>query len=130
MTDAHLAAITGTLDLDAKSITALAAGDFDGLTSLTGLDLNDNDLSTLPSGVFDDLTALANLRLDDNSLSTLPADVFEELTSLSYLNLAGNSGAPFSPTADAVPDDGTVPVAGGTVTLAAAAAMAGRGARM
>ena len=35
VTDAHLAAITGTLDLSAEGITALAAGDFDGLTALT-----------------------------------------------------------------------------------------------
>ena len=39
VTDAHLAAITGTLNLSFKGITALAAGDFDGLTALTSLDL-------------------------------------------------------------------------------------------
>ena len=48
VTDAHLAAITGTLDLRSKGITALAAGDFDGL-ALTGLDLlNNRQLTTLP----------------------------------------------------------------------------------
>ena len=141
VTDADLAAITGTLNLGNKGITALAAGDFDGLTALTTLllnsnqlstlpagvfeeltalttlNLNGNDLTTLPAGVFDELTALEYLDLGGNSLSTLPAGVFEELTALTELNLQGNPGAPFSPTADALPDDGTVPVAGGTVML-------------
>ena len=189
VTAAHLAAITDTLRLDRKNITALAAGDFDGLTALTELWLDDNSLTTLPAGVFDELTALTSLYLDDNSLdtlpagvfdeltklttlnlgqnslttlsadvfdgltaltrlalydnslttlpadvfgnntaltwlwlndnslTTLPAGVFEDLTALTWLNLDGNPGAPFSPTADALPDDGTVPVAGGTVTL-------------
>ena len=43
--------------------------------------------------------------------------MFEELTALTTLRLHGNPGAPFSPTADALPDDGTVLPAGGTVTL-------------
>ena len=117
VTDAHLAAITGTLSLRSAAITALAAGDFDGLTALTWLRLNGNSLSTLPAGVFDELTALTTLYLGNNSLSTLPAGVFDELTALTTLGLQGNPGAPFAPTADALPDDGTVPVAGGTVTL-------------
>ena len=130
-----------SLRLQNNQLTTLPAGVFDGLTSLTGLDLNDNDLTTLPAGVFDGLTALTQLLLGNNSLTTLPAgvfdgltsltflwlftnslttlpdDVFEELTALTELNLLENPGAPFSPTADALPDDGTVPVAGGTVTL-------------
>ena len=64
VTDAHLAAITGTLNLGNKGITALAAGDFDGLTALTTLLLNSNQLSTLPAGVFEELTALTTLRGD------------------------------------------------------------------
>ena len=86
---------------------------FDELTALTQLGLNDNSLTTLPAGVFDELTALRVLYLNDNSLTTLPDDVFEELTALTLLWLYGNSGAPFSPTADALPDDGTVLDAGG-----------------
>ena len=93
VTDAHLAAITGTLNLSGKRITALAAGDFDGLTALTVLGLSRNLLPTLPTGVFDELTALTTLVL------------------------GSNPGAPFSPTAVALPDDGTVSRAGGTVTL-------------
>ena len=50
VTDAHLAAITGNLNLDAKGITALAAGDFDGLTALTVLGLGDNSLTRCPPG--------------------------------------------------------------------------------
>ena len=94
VTDAHLAAITDTLDLANDGITALAAGDFDGLTALTNLWLHYN-----------------------NSLSTLPAGVFDELTALTTLRLEGNLGAPFSPTANALPDDGEVLDAGGDVTL-------------
>ena len=117
VTDAQLAAITGTLDLRSDGITTLAAGDFDGLTALTTLRLRGNSLSTLPAGVFDELTALTTLDLRNNSLSTLPAGVFDKLTALTTLRLEGNLGAPFSPEADALPDDGTVPVAGGDVTL-------------
>ena len=57
VTTANLAAITGTLDLASKSIAALAAGDFVGLTSVTTLNLSSNDLTGLPAGVFDPLTA-------------------------------------------------------------------------
>ena len=63
VTDAHLAGITGTLGLDSQGITALAAGDFDGLTELTVLSLSSNSLTTLPAGVFDELTALTTLYL-------------------------------------------------------------------
>ena len=44
--------------------------------------------------------------------------MFDGLTSLTdRLDLAGNPGAPFAPAAVALPDDGTVPSAGGTVML-------------
>ena len=166
VTGTHLAAITGSLLLNSESITALAAGDFAGLTALTNLYLNNNELTALPSGVFAGLTALRNLTLHDNVLIALPADVFEPLTSLTSLYLhhndlatlpAGvfdaltaltdlqlhsndlttlpadvfepltaltnrlylddNPGAPFAPVAVALPDDGTVSSAGGTVML-------------
>ena len=87
VTDAHLAAITGTLNL----FTALAAGDFDGLTALEDLDLDGNSLASLPAGVFDGLTALTRLQLQHNSLTTLPAGVFDELTALEDLRLDRNS---------------------------------------
>ena len=112
----ELTALT-TLRLYNNSLATLPAGVFDELTALTNLRLDNNSLSTLPAGVFDELTALTNLRLHNNSLSTLPAGVFEELTALTTLRLNDNLGAPFSPTADALPDDGTVVDAGGDVTL-------------
>ena len=117
VTDAHLAAITGTLSLGSGITTALATEDFAGLTALTTLHLNGNGLTTLPAGVFDDLIALRLLSLQDNALTTLPDGVFEPLTALIFGSLSGNPGAPFAPEADALPDDGTVPIAGGTVTL-------------
>ena len=43
--------------------------------------------------------------------------MFDGLTALTTLYLSDNPGAPFAPTADALPDDGTVSNAGGTVTL-------------
>ena len=90
VTNAHLAVITGSLPLNSESITALAAGDFAGLTSLTRLNLDYNQLTALPSGVFDELISLTDLRLVDNELATLPAGVFDELTSLTYLYLREN----------------------------------------
>ena len=141
VTTADLAAITGPLDLSGQNITALAAGDFAGLTGLIELYLNNNKLTTLRGDVFAGLPALTQLQLNNNELETLPKDVFsglpvlkvltlydneleklpdgvfETLTALAYLGLYGNPGAPFAPTAVALPDAGTVPVAGGTVTL-------------
>ena len=106
------------LDLSYNDISALAAGVFDDLTALTTLSLYANPLlTTLPAGAFDELTALETLWLYANALSTLPAGVFEPLTVLTQLWLQGNPGAPFAPTAVALPDDGTVPSAGGTVAL-------------
>ena len=90
VTDTHLAAITGDLGLSNKSITALAAGDFAGLTKLTGLTLQGNKLTTLPAGVFAGLTKLARLTLEDNKLTTLPDGVFAGLTKLTDLWLQGN----------------------------------------
>ena len=77
VTATQLAAITGLLDLRAKNITALAAGDFDGLILLTKLDLSANDLTELPDDVFDGLTALTFLDLHENALTELPDDVFD-----------------------------------------------------
>ncbi len=117
VTDAHLAAITGSLPLGNGITTALATEDFAGLTALTILYLNGTGLTTLPDNVFDDLIALQILSLQDNELTALPDGVFEPLTALIFGSLSGNPGAPFAPEVDALPDDGTVPIAGGTVTL-------------
>ena len=141
VTDADLAAITGPLNLSGQNISVPAAGDFAGLTALTQLQLNNNGMETLPKDVFAGLTALEVLYLNNNELETLPEDVFVgltrlkvltlyyneltslpdgvfgPLTSLNFLYLGDNPRAPFAPTAVALPDAGTVLVAGGTVTL-------------
>ena len=90
VTAPHLAAITGTLILNNENITALAAGDFDGLTGLSHLFLAFNALATLGEGVFDGLTSLSHLYLQGNQLTTLPDDVFDGLTLLEQLYLNEN----------------------------------------
>ncbi len=90
VTLAHLAGITGNLDVSSSGLASLQAGDFAGLTGLTGLFLYDNSLTELPAGVFDQLTALTSLRLHTNSLTALPAGLFDELTALEALTLSGN----------------------------------------
>ena len=89
VTDARLANITGTLELDGRSIDTLAAGDFAGLTALTTLNLGSNDLTTLPDDVFEPLTALTGLYLNSNELRTLDAGVFAGLP-LQDLRLSSN----------------------------------------
>ena len=91
VTNAHLAAITGELDLGAQSISVLAAGDFAGLTALTSLSVESNFLTALPAGVFDELTALEELTLAYNALAALPAGVFDELTALRELDVGNNA---------------------------------------
>ena len=75
VTEAHLGTIT-SLDLSSTSITALKAGDFDGLIALTTLNLSLNQLSALPAGIFDNLNALTTLSIVGNQLSALPAGIF------------------------------------------------------
>ena len=105
------------LYLSNNALPTLPAGVFAGLTSLGQLNLDYNALTTLPDAVFAGLTSLELLYLNNNDLSTLPDGVFAGLTSLTDLYLHGNPGAPFAPTAVALPDDGTVSDGGGTVTL-------------
>ena len=91
VTAAHLAAITGTLNLSFKSIVSLSDGDFDGLTALGSIDFQYNpDLTSLPSGIFDGLTALRKIDLDACGLTSLPSGVFDGLTSLQELILYSN----------------------------------------
>ena len=90
VTAAHLALIT-SLNLSNQSITALKAGDFDGLSSLTSLSLARNTLSSLPADIFPGLSSLNSLDLGSNELSNLPTDVFSGLSSMSRLNLSHNS---------------------------------------
>ena len=143
VTSAHLSTVgpPDSLSLNNMYITTLAAGDFDGLTSLVTLNLFENQLTSLPSGIFNDLTSLQLLylnknaltalpdgvfnnlinlvamKLQHNELTALPDRVFEPLRNLRRLQLHSNPGADFSPTAVAQPDNGTVPDTGGMVTL-------------
>ncbi|MXW21178.1 MAG: leucine-rich repeat protein [Gammaproteobacteria bacterium] len=89
ITDANLAQIT-SLSIRNKGISALKAGDFEGLTGLHSLTLEGNRLTTLPEGVFDGLSNLKELRLNENRLTELPKGVFEGLTILENLNLEDN----------------------------------------
>ncbi len=90
ITDTDLAGVTGALALNGKSIAALKAGDFDGLTGLSKLELHYNSLNSLPAGIFDELNSLGELNLYDNDLSSLPENVFDRLTGLTNLNLGRN----------------------------------------
>ena len=90
VTTSDLAAISGTLWLDARGITALAEEDFAGLEGVTSLVLSDNALARLPAGVFDGLTSLTTLWLDGNALTTLPDEVFDRLIFLDALHLYDN----------------------------------------
>ena len=90
VTDAHLAAITGSLDLRRSGIGSLKAGDFADLTHLETLKLSRNRLRTLPAGIFAGLVNLKDLDLWFNELETLPSGVFSGLTSLQDLDLEEN----------------------------------------
>ena len=97
----HLKAITGRLDVSDQvsthgRMTALAPGDFSGLSAVTALDLDNHALRVFPSGIFDELTALTELSMAynqtqaSNSLMTLPSGLFDALTSLTTLHLEQN----------------------------------------
>ena len=90
VTNEQLAAITGSLDLARASVDTLAAGDFDGLTSLTHLYLENNRLAALPAGVFNDLNSLVVLSLHINNLTQLPSGIFAGLSTLVELNMEQN----------------------------------------
>ena len=89
VTAEHLSLITN-LNLSDQNITALKAGDFDGLSSLNSLALYKNTLSSLPADIFSGLSALSRLDLGSNKLNGLPADIFSELSSLNWLSLSFN----------------------------------------
>ena len=92
VTDTHLAAITGSLNLYNVGLADLTAGDFAGLTGLVHLFMTDNpDLTELPAGLFDGLSSLQTLTLNDNGLSSLQGNAFAKLDSLTYLELEGNA---------------------------------------
>ena len=85
VTAAHLATISD-LDLTSKSITALKAGDFDGLTSLNVLHLDSNSISDISP--LSGLTSLTGLNLGYNSVSDISA--LSGMTKLKILALHNN----------------------------------------
>ena len=94
VTAAHLAAITGDsrgdLDLSSLGITALKAGDFAGVTGVTGLILNDNSLTSWPVGVFEGLDSVRFVSVRDNPLRSLTAGLFNGLDSLRNVDVGYN----------------------------------------
>ena len=94
VTETHLATIT-SLNLRAKSISALKSGDFSGLTGLTDLNLYGNQLSNLPNGIFEGLTALTTLRLGGNTVDPMPITVSLEKLGDNQFKAAAPIGAPF-----------------------------------
>ena len=102
ITDPHLAAIAGRLDVSAQvskhgRMAALKAGDFDGLTGVTALDLDNHAIRVLPAGIFGPLTALTELSIAYNQtqaadrLTSLPAGLLDSLAgTLRILRLERN----------------------------------------
>ena len=78
------------LDLDAKGITAIASGDFAGLTALRRLDLSGNQITTLLRNLFTDLSSLTSLDLSDNDIQGVLSGSFTGLSSVITLDVSGN----------------------------------------
>ena len=107
VTEAHLGALTGALNLDGNvtgsRMTGLKPGDFGGLDGVTVLGLANNRLRDIPAEVFDPLTALTQLHLNNNEtaagdgLALLPAGVFDRLGALTLLSLQSNDLAALPP---------------------------------
>ena len=154
------------LTMQGNDLSSLPDGVFDDLTNLDALALYDNDLAALPDGVFDELTKLrtlaisaneltalrsdefkgvpnlTNLIVSNNELTTLPEGLFGGLSKLEVVSFTGNTGAPFTLTAELERqgDDGVVvkvaegapfetsvalSVEGGTLSVASANVPAG-----
>ena len=95
VTDSHLAGITGDLTLSNKSISALKAGDFQGLSGLEQLYLNNNDLSDLPDGIFEGLESLDTLWLNFNTGSPFSLTMTLEQEGSNSVVVKVAEGAPF-----------------------------------
>jgi Mg-chelatase subunit ChlD len=55
VTGEHLRGLSGTLDLSSQGITALSAGDFQGMSGITGIDASGNQLSRVPGNLLQQL---------------------------------------------------------------------------
>ena len=91
VTDAHLAAVTATLNLNRTGISSLRSGDFSGLTSLRTLLLTRNQLTALPADIFSGLVNVRTLRLHSNELDSLPGNLFDGLATVDILDLEFNN---------------------------------------
>ena len=90
VTESHLAAVYGTLNLENKEISELQVGDFDGFTSLSVLNLQNNRLTSLPAGLFKDLGSASSVQLNNNLLTTLDEDTFSGMDNLQSVTLSDN----------------------------------------
>ena len=90
VTDAHLAAITGSsASFRVGGLTSLKLGDFAGLSGVGQLILSGSGIETLPVGLFDGLDSLLTLTVV-TGLTHLPKDIFRGLGDiLIWLNLSG-----------------------------------------
>ena len=86
VTEAHLAGMTGTLEV--RGLTSLAAGDLAGLSGLGILTLYGSGIETLPVGLFDGLDSLTRLRVE-TQLTHLPKDIFRGLGKVRDMLLDG-----------------------------------------
>ena len=87
--------VWGELVLTRKGITALQAGDFQGLSNVKKLRLDQNDLETLPEGVFEGLTALRVVWLHSNPGAPFTLMVDLERRSNTTVAARVAQGAPF-----------------------------------
>ena len=117
VTEAHLGAIT-SLNLRAKSISALNSGDFSGLTGLTNLNLYGNELSSLPDGIFEGLTALATLRLGGNTVDPIPLSVSLEKVGDTQFKAVVPTGALFDIVLPISATNGSIASGVTTITIA------------
>ena len=74
VTGAHLASITGTLDLSGQEIDTLHHEDLNGLTAVQVVDLSGNDLDLIPPDLFNEMVSLEEMRVNDNELTRLPTN--------------------------------------------------------
>ena len=89
VTATQLSEIT-SLDASDSAITALATGDFAGLSGLRRLDLSGNQISTLLRNLFTDLSSLTSLDLSGNDIEGVLTGSFAGLSSVITLDLADN----------------------------------------
>ncbi len=74
-----------------NSITAVSAGVFTGLSSLTVLKLAHNSITAISATIFTGLSTVTSLQLSDNSISAMPTGTFSSFPSLIYLDLGGGN---------------------------------------